>query len=77
MNRWIWFLLLTATLAAAGCGHSGSNDNGPAPVAQDASIALAQKMIDTDTTETSEKWGEDRTGSTAASTPEEGATVDI
>ena len=36
-----------------------------------------ERQRDEVTTETSEKWGEDRTGSTAASTPEEAATVDL
>jgi len=70
-------LLFGVALVTVGCGHSGSSNNTPAPVAGDVSIVLAQQMIDTDTTEVSDPWGEDRIGDASASAPETAQTVDI
>ena len=78
MNRWTTISVFAVTLAAVGCGHPGSDSaNAPAPVARDASIALAQQMIDTDTTETSSPWDDGRIGTAPASAPEEAETADV
>jgi hypothetical protein len=75
MNRLAIIVLFGATLVTVGCGRSGGSSNAAAPVG-DVSIALAQQMIDTDTTEVSDPWGEDRIGNASASSPEEAGTVD-
>ena len=77
MNRLAMTLLFGVALVTVGCGHSGGSSNTPAQVAGDVSIVLAQQMINTDTTETSDPWGEDRIGDASASAPETAPTVDL